>query len=304
MKSKKQLMTELSHRVDYFRMLTAEESSLLKQTLLSIYKDIAEVCGRNGLTLMLIGGSCLGAVRHKGFIPWDDDLDLLMPRRDYNKLIALMEGGALGDKYEYTYAGSKIDSRVPFVKVYLKNTLDIEIGIENSPQPKGVFVDIFPLENIPANSIIRRIRGFFTNAFRYISNVTFEIEYHSDLYEEYCNLDPDTLRDYKRRQLIGRIFRCVAKHRTWQKWYDRLSSYDKETSLMGIPMGRGLYSGEILERRYFLPASFGTFEGICVCLPHDPDAYLKNLYRNYMEIPPEEKRERHFVYKFSLDNTK
>lgn len=302
MKSKKQLMTELSHKVDYFRMLTDEESALLKQTLLSIYKDIADVCARNDLTVMLIGGSCLGAVRHKGFIPWDDDLDLLMPRRDYNKFISLLESGALGDKYEFTYAGSKIDSRVPFIKLYLKNTLDIEIGIENSPQPKGIFVDIFPLENIPTNTIVRSLRGFFTNAFRYISNVTFEIEYHSNLYEEYCSLDPDILKDYKRRQIIGRIFGCMVKHSTWQKWYNNLSAYNKETSLMGIPMGRGLYKGEILDRKHFLPVSFGTFEGMTVCLPHNPDAYLKNLYRNYMEIPPEDKRERHFVYKFRSNN--
>lgn len=153
MKSKKQLMTELSHKVDYFRMLTDEESALLKKTLLSIYKNIADVCARNDLTLMLIGGSCLGAVRHKGFIPWDDDLDLLMPRKDYNKFISLLEKGGLGDKYEFTYAGSTIDSRVPFIKVYLKNTLDVEIGIENSPQPKGIFVDIFPFTTVHEDSL-------------------------------------------------------------------------------------------------------------------------------------------------------
>lgn len=300
MKSKKQLMTELSHKVDYFRMLTDEESALLKKTLLSIYKNIADVCARNDLTLMLIGGSCLGAVRHKGFIPWDDDLDLLMPRKDYNKFISLLEKGGLGDKYEFTYAGSTIDSRVPFIKVYLKNTLDVEIGIENSPQPKGIFVDIFPLENIPSNKIHRTIRGFLTNVVRYISNVTFETEYPSALYREYCSLDVDIMSDYKRRQIIGRIFGCMVKHRTWQKLYDSLSNYSKDSELMGIPMGRGLYKGEILPKNCFMPPSVGVFEGMCVNLPHNPDGYLSNLYKNYMAIPPEEKRERHFVYKFKI----
>lgn len=300
MKSKKQLMTELSHKVNYFRMLTDEESTGLKKCLLDIYKDVVDVCNTYNLTLMLIGGSCLGAIRHKGFIPWDDDLDLLMPRKDYNRLIELLEEGIFDEKYEYTYAGSKIDSRVPFIKIYLKGTLDVEIGIENSPQPKGIFVDIFPLENVPENMFAQSVRSFVTNALRYISNVTFEKEYPSHLYKEYCSLDPEMKKDYRRRLCIGKIFGVFVKHRTWQKLYDTFSAYAKDTNLMGIPMGRGLYKGEILEKDKFLPPSIGTFEGLTVCLPNNPDAYLKHLYKDYMSIPSEEKRERHFVYKFKL----
>ena len=76
-----------AHRSALLHRLTEEESRRLKQTLLEIYDDVSDFCERNRLVYMLGGGSALGAVRHRGFIPWDDDLDLLMPRADYDQFI-------------------------------------------------------------------------------------------------------------------------------------------------------------------------------------------------------------------------
>ena len=73
------------------RELSESESSQLKRTLLEMYRDISFACEKEGLTLFLGGGSCLGAVRHKGFIPWDDDLDLNMLRMDYDMFPAALE---------------------------------------------------------------------------------------------------------------------------------------------------------------------------------------------------------------------
>lgn len=87
MKSESQIMSELSHKVDYLRELSSEESAQLKNAILDIYKDVAALCDKYELTYMMSGGTCLGAVRHRGFIPWDDDLDIMMPRADYNVLL-------------------------------------------------------------------------------------------------------------------------------------------------------------------------------------------------------------------------
>ena len=97
MKSDFELMNELAKRSDYLRELTDDESKALKKTLLAMYVDIARLCEAHNLTVMLCGGSCLGAIRHKGFIPWDDDLDLLIPRRDYEQMIRLLEQVELGE---------------------------------------------------------------------------------------------------------------------------------------------------------------------------------------------------------------
>ena len=88
MKSDSELMNELAHKTNYLHEMTSSESSAMKRALLDIYRDVAKLCEKEGLTLMLSGGSCLGAIRHKGFIPWDDDLDVMMRRDDYEKFLS------------------------------------------------------------------------------------------------------------------------------------------------------------------------------------------------------------------------
>ena len=90
MKTDTELMNELAVESQYLRPLSDKDSADLKRLLLEMYKDIARVCDEYELVYMVGGGTCLGAVRHHGFIPWDDDLDLIMPRESYDKLIELL----------------------------------------------------------------------------------------------------------------------------------------------------------------------------------------------------------------------
>lgn len=134
MKSDSELMNELAHKTNYLHEMTSSESSAMKRALLDIYRDVAKLCEKEGLTLMLSGGSCLGAVRHKGFIPWDDDLDVMMRRDDYERLIRLCKEGRLGDKYEFDL----IIIRCP------------EIGGTDCAEIRVVFFRYFGTEEKPA----------------------------------------------------------------------------------------------------------------------------------------------------------
>lgn len=300
MRSDRDIMNDLARKSDLLYELSIEESSKLKNLLLDMYKDIVAVCHKNGLSVMLIGGSALGAVRHKGFIPWDDDLDLAMPRPDYNKLIELLRGGAMDEKYQYNAPSETADSKNNFLKIYRRGTTDAEIFEDNMPFPKGVFIDIFPIENAPAPSILTKLRGKIADAFSIIGTCVLFSQYNSETYKRYMQGDPDAYKRYKLRMMIGRIARLFGNHQKWVFWNDRIAQYNKESDFCTIPTGTKRYCGEMLKKSVLLPPSPGTFEGIQVSLPHDPDAYLTNMYKNYMWIPPIEKRERHFVYKFSL----
>lgn len=299
MKSESQIMSELSHKTHYLRELTEEESKALKSAILDIYKDVAALCDKYGLTYMMSGGTCLGAVRHQGFIPWDDDLDIMMPRKDYDALIVLLERGELGPKYEFTYPNAKSDANTVFLKIFRKNSKDVEIHNVSTPFPKGIYLDVFALDSVPKYHWLQRIKGFFANTIQFIGIARLYNQYKSRELKEYMSMDSNLMKRYRLKQVLGTVT-SFASHGKWIYWYDRFVASSKDNRQWGIPTGRKYYCGEIFNKEVYVPVTKGTFEGLEVNLPHDTDRYLKNLYRNYMELPPVEKRERHFICEFEL----
>lgn len=299
MKSDFELMNELAKRTDYLRELTDDESKALKQALLAMYVDITSLCEAHGLTVMLCGGSCLGSIRHKGFIPWDDDLDLLMPRRDYEQLIRLLEQGALGEKYEYNTPNPTTDAKNAFLKIYRKHTRNVDIYSDNSPFPQGISIDVFALDAVPRTRLGQSLKGMIANGLQFISIVVLYAQYPSKHLKEFMSLDPDMKRRYRIKCILGKIFGIIP-HRKWVWWFDRFVASDRTDRPWGIPTGRKYYNGEIFPREVFVPARKAEFEGIQVYIPNDYDPYLRNLYKDYMQLPPADKRERHFIIELQL----
>ena len=133
---------------------------LLKQvqgTLLQMLKDFAAVCDRNGFYYSLCGGSALGAVRHQGFIPWDDDVDVFMLRKDYNKFLEIFDK-ELGDKYIINAPSINPEIGVPVTQIMKKDTI---FRTYNNPTGDrcGIYIDLFVLENAPDNAILRKLHG-------------------------------------------------------------------------------------------------------------------------------------------------
>jgi lipopolysaccharide cholinephosphotransferase len=299
MRSESQLMSELSHKTHYLRELTNDESNALKSAILDIYKDVAALCDKYGLVYMMSGGTCLGTIRHQGFIPWDDDLDIMLPRKYYDALINLLEKGELGEKYEFTYPNSNTDANTVFLKIFRKHTKDVELFNINTPFPKGIYIDVFALDAVPKYKWMRQIKGFIANAIQFIAMARLYVQYPSDPLKEYMYMDESLKKRYKLKMLLGKLA-SFASHAKWIYWFDKFVASDRDNRQWGIPTGRKYYNGEIFDKSVFVPVKKAMFEGLEVNVPNDTQIYLTNLYKNYMQLPPEDKRERHFIVEFKL----
>lgn len=296
----KSLYNEEIKKCSTLRELKNNELNALKKCMLEIYLILAKFCEEHNLTIMLAGGSCLGAVRHNGYIPWDDDLDAMMPRRDYDQLISYLKKGEFSERLTYTCPDKEKDSPNIWLKVYMRNTRFVEIGEENSGFPNGVKIDVFALDGIPAPGFKRKFKEIVANSLRIISNTTYRPFREFTLSEQQIYKSSPKLKRFDiLRRAFGATFSFIS-HKKWAWLFDLFVSCDDMSGYVGIPTGRKLYAGEVFPSNVYFPPQTGEFEGWKVRIPANTDTYLTNLYSDYMQLPPENKREKHYIADFYL----
>ena len=264
----------------------------LKKSELSILKDFIFVCDKYRLKYIVFYGTLLGAVRHAGFIPWDDDIDISMPFDDIKFLVEYFKF-EFGDKYSF-YGLGYDDKNDPFcgIKICLNGTVFKELTAITFPYSRGIGIDVFPAVCCPTSIFKRTICKFRFWFLTHLCSVKFE--------SEKCKFDlkrinDETLRKYiaKRRQISRLFFMC--KYERVQK--KRISFYKKQYNSKLVAIDGYGYSKEYS----FLNTIFDDvlllkFESMQVKVPKDYDYVLRSLYgNNYMEIPPIEQRETHKV---------
>ena len=284
---------------DKLRVITEEESQKLKKVLLNSLFEINEVCKKNGITLFLCGGTLLGSIRHSGFIPWDDDLDLAMTRKDYIKFTRIFES-SLGGKYELNAPNYCKNVITRFPKILVKNTVLKSIDNLESHNQK-ISIDFFIIENVPDNKIIRYVKGILCQFFIGVSSCVSVYARDCDGIRELLTSD-ELIASYKKRVFIGKCF-SIKSLDWWLNKTDLICQYKNETKLVGFPTGRFHYFGEIFLFDDFFPAKTSRFEGYEFFIFNNYERYLNNLYGDYMQIPPPEKRESHHIVKIDFGDS-
>lgn len=283
----------LNPDTDDFILLEGETLKRYQRTLLGMAEDIINVCDDKGIYYQLSGGTAIGAVRHGGFIPWDDDIDLNILSCDMKRLAdALHE--RYGDKYVFQDCYDQEYGNVTG-KIRLRGSISRgreDIGLKEC----GFAVDLFPIENLFNNRILYYLHGFLCMCFGFLLSCR-KFYARKDFFRGIEAIAPEFRSTFEKKIFIGRLTAFLSVRR-WAILTNGCYSLckNKKSLRVGIPSGRGHYFKETYPRDGMIPVKKYPFENHLWSAACDPDAYLGRLYGpDYMTPPPEDKREKHFL---------
>lgn len=267
--------------------LSAEK---IKKCAIGLLEFTDKICKDNDLQYFLCGGTLLGAVRHHGFIPWDDDIDIMMPRKDYERLFEVWPKDM---RYKALYHKNTHNFPYAYGKIIDDNTIKTE-PIRKKCQHIGIDIDVFPIDNIPDND---------AEALTFYKEIAVH-QYRLDRQTSTFGKNPNTIKmiSGNTKILIRRILELFGFN-TVNKLVAEFSRcairYNKEeTSRCGITSISHYGIKEINSKNIYDKHVNVTFEGKEYPAPIGYKTYLSQLYgEDYMEIPPIEKQATHHEYK-------
>lgn len=245
----------------------------LQQVILIIAKDIDELCRKHNIKYFLLGGSAIGAVRHNGFIPWDDDLDIVMDNENYEKFIKLCRAELDTEKYYIQEAF--VDWPLGFTKIKLRGTSFQEPGqYVNAENECGIFLDVFKLENAPSSTIGQRWQYLCA---KYLLC--------------YCLLKRgwSEVSGIKRLMMVAAYpveipFIRYFLRKQVEKWNK------KNTDYRMIWTGRYRFKKSFYAKELFDEAISVPFEDLSLPVPKNYDQLLTQIFGDYMTPPPVKER--------------
>lgn len=262
-----------------------DELRKLQLCELNILKTFVNICDKNGLKYYLGGGTLLGAIRHKGFIPWDDDVDMYMPREDYEKFLNLANQQLPKDLKLHTFNND--NEYVSYQAVIMDSNYVLKLHHTTNGIDRNAWIDIWPLDYMPKNKISFFIRKYkiLYRRFRYQVSVF------------------DTMVDIKKkRPLKEKIIISIVQHTGFGKKSNPIKMLKKLDNTLKQTVKKPAYylnGMSVYKFKNMMPLDvYGNgdlyqFEDMKVNGPKDYDYFLKRLYGDYMTPPSEKEKNRH-----------
>ena len=271
--------------------ITPEVLGELQNVQIEILEEIVRICEKYELRYFLAFGTLLGAIRHKGFIPWDDDLDIGMPRDDYEKFMQVAKE-ELGERFFLQNMKTQPGYWLTFAKVRKNHTLFEEPSLVKMEEGihKGIFVDIFPHDYVKKNSgLFLRMQFILSKAI--IETLYYKAGVFSKSMLRYGALD--AVLNLLSMGALGRLQEKIAKLQS-----------GKNAKYLADFQTTENYLDAVYPEEWFYPLQDGEFADKSFKIPKEWDAYLKETYGDYMVLPKEEDRVNHRTLRIIFDTRK
>jgi len=247
---------------------------------LEMLEEVDRICRKCGIRYNIIAGTLLGAVRHRGFIPWDDDADVALLRPEYEKFRSAIKTELDTERFYFQDNRRTKGYRWGYGKLRRKNTLFLREYQEHMPYKQGIFIDIFPLDGVPDNYLIRSIQNFECFCVRKIL---------------WSKVGQVADKNYFKRKWF-RILATIPEHKIW-RYYNGMvvRANKKKTHMVRILMFPTPNSEYGYFRCWYENSANIMFEGKIFQGIKEYDSYLSFKFGDYMKLPPESERKVHPV---------
>lgn len=269
--------------------LTSEQLRQVQMIQLEMLVEVDRICKKCGIKYNIIAGTLLGAVRHGGYIPWDDDADVALLRPEYEKFRNACKTELDKTRFYFQDHRNTKGYRWGYGKLRRKHTLFLRENQEHMPYKQGIFIDIFPLDGVPDNYIARSVQNFECFCVRKIL---------------WSRVGKIAERNFWKRQ-VYRLLDRIPEHEVFRYYHRMVLRADRRRTRMvriltfPTPNEEYGYFRCWYENSADIPFEGKFFPGI-----KDYDSYLSFKFGDYMVLPPKEKRKVHPVSRLKLQEDK
>lgn len=261
-----------------------------KKIMIELLEYFDRICRENNIKYSLIGGSLIGAIRHKGIIPWDDDIDVILTKKEYLKLIQILENKN-DSRYKLLTINNCRGYNFPFPKLVDKRTFVIEPSLLNQIKEYGIFIDIFSYSNT-SNSEKVRIKDF--KKIKLLNSMMSRTKLDFKRYgfkQNFLRLNKNILS-----KIIG--YRNIIK--ILNNIYSKYNNADTDYVVSNWPVYN--INKEVQKSKNIIEYTDVEFENMKIMIFKNYDEILRNTFGNYMQLPPENQRKAHGLIAYWRDN--